>query len=218
MCRGCCTGHFFEDEQAQLKRLLLKPGQRRVFRYVAVAEPADARLLGLLLYSRSSVMNNLTDAALRRAVARKGQNQIRKADKQWDAIAPEWLQAIEGYPLADADAIVKLAGGLWFVAGPLPEGAPGTTYASKSLRDVRYAINQMEFAKHSVAVKLLAGQGLVEIPDSVEATFDWSGGQPVTIDLAFPRWTAADLPELRRLLTHPGFAAAAQAQLDRMGP
>jgi hypothetical protein len=64
---GLKTGNsaLTEDAQPRLKRLLLKPGKSRVFRYVAVAEPADARLLGLLFYTRSSVMNNLTDAKLR---------------------------------------------------------------------------------------------------------------------------------------------------------
>lgn len=200
------------------RRLTAGIGKAKLKKLAEAANPPDGALLTLLHVTSRSVMNNLTDAGLKAAVAQRGRAVKLRTAKVFAsrALTIDHLRVLEHYPPERAAEVLDVIASVAFVRGELPYGAPDTTWASESFWEVNFEARKVEFAKKSVVARLLANLGWVNLPTEVEAEFVWSGWNPVVIDLSFERWTASDIPELTRLLDNPYYGAAAQAQLEAL--
>jgi hypothetical protein len=193
--------------------------RKRAEELAGLLDPADGALFMLLYYTRQGVPDNLTDVGLHRAVAGKGHGLINRTVKDFFAdqpITPDMYNALVNYPPALTVEYLDVLCNPWFAVGPKPYGAPHgqETYASDSYFSVAYAIRQVEFARQSVVVRLLDYMGLISIPTSVDAQFEFSGAADVTIQLSPATLTADDIPALENLVNDPNYGVAAQMAIE----
>ncbi len=183
------------------------------------ADPEHGELLRLLYYSKQEVPYFITDRNLKSRVPKKGKSlRARIARNMGSKNIVSRLHLLEDYNPQDAAALVEVIAQPWYSRSKSwgDDIDPNPSWASTSLWTIYHQARLAELAKRSVLIRLLTEEGLVPLPDSVDAYFTWSGMPNITIDLRFVHWTDKDRPELERLLTNSRYSAFAQRQLDRM--
>ncbi|MDR3558567.1 MAG: hypothetical protein P4L61_03480, partial [Candidatus Pacebacteria bacterium] len=142
----------------------------------------DGALLELLFYTKENVPVEATDAGLRSDVGgAKGKGTAIKASiaNLWKnkAITANLTECLEGYPPDEAVVLVNVISTPWFNSSKKVYENTDATWASQSYQQICHDARMVELAKRSVAVKLLAEQGYVQIPTVTYAVFEWSANK-----------------------------------------
>jgi len=219
------------DSEGLKKRLVGSSSTSRIQKQAAAAmEGGDGRLLELLYYTaQSTVPAFMDDDTLRSQVGgKKGTGAaIKKAiAKFWTnkSITTNLIECLEDYPPAQAAVLVDVISATWYRSSAHVYEQTTTSWASQSYWQIYHDGREIELAKRSVVVKLLAGQGYLTLPQQTDAQFIWSQGyygytkwpdipiywDPIT-------WSASDVPGLIRLLGNTHYGAAARAELTALG-
>ena len=170
------------------RRLVGYSSSTLILKQAAAAETAaEGNLLELLFYTRQNpVPVFITDADLHNWVVRNGAA-IKLAElgfwKGANIDKTNVIEALGGFPPATAAVLVDVVSDTWYQAGNSVYERIGTSWASESLWQVYKDVRKVEFAKHSVVVKLLGQQGYITIPSVTYAEFEWSGAASVPIYL-----------------------------------
>ena len=204
------------------RRLVGYVSAAKILKQAATAEtPSDGNLLELLFYTRQApVPVFITDVGLKGRVVQNGAAIKRAEAGFWDAKdinKTNVIQALEVYPPETAVVLVDIISRPWYQAGGQVYENIDTSWASQSLWDIFYSAREIELAKRSVVVKLLANQGYITLPSVVYADFVYSGWPSIPIYLDSVTWSVADVPALQRLLSNPYYSAAANAELQNLG-
>jgi hypothetical protein len=211
-------------------RLVGNISSTRVKNGAAAAEyPDDGKLLELLFYTGQSVPAFITDADLRSRVGGiKGNGTAIKKSVEsfWKNkdITTNLIECLEGYPPETAAVLVDVISRTWYSGVAKIYENTDVSWASESLWAIYHDVREVELAKRSVVVKLLAENGYIEIPTVTYAEFIWSQGEygyakwpDIAIDLDPVTWSEADVPDLQRLLGNPYYRSFAQSLLTNMG-
>jgi len=204
------------------RRLLSYSTAAKILKQAAAAEyPANGDLLKLLFYSRqNTVAVFITDAGLKSLVGAHGGSILYAERGFWknkDINQTNVIRALEGYPPATAVVLVDVISRTWYRAGTQNYEDIDTSWASQSLWQIYCDVREVELAKRSTVVKLLAFEGYLEIPTVTYAEFDWSGWASTPIYLDTVSLSSADIPDLTRLTTNPYYGVMATKALQSLG-
>lgn len=185
--------------------------------YWMKSSPHDVGLIVQIMYlTRRGCADNSTDAHERDVVGKTGLSVIVGVHATWSnkQLTNSVIEVLENEPPDVAAALYQIIPRPYWYSGDLPDGANDTTWASDSLWNVLFCTAQAEWARRSVVVRLLAQQGRISIPGSVDAEYTWSGWPDTVIYLPQAGWSAADKPELTRLLPNPYYGVTARQVLN----
>jgi hypothetical protein len=194
----------------------------KILKQAAAAEnPADGDLLELLFYTRQNpVPVFITDADLKGMVSGNGVANVIAERAFWknkNINQTNVIRALEGYPPATAIVLVDIVCRTWYRGATQSYQNIDTSWASQSLWQVYYDMREVELAKRSTVVKLLAYEGYVNIPTETDAEFIWSGSPDVVIYLDPVGLSSADIPDLMRLSSSQYYGSMAQEALQSLG-
>lgn len=216
------------DSEGLKKRLVGGAGTTKI-RAQAALTPSDGNLLQLLYYTRQSVVPAfITDDQLRGLIGGKnGTGAAIKSSmsKFWNNqnISNNFIECLEGFPSAQAAVLVDVISATWYRGSAGVYEKTITSWASQSCWQIYHDGREVELAKRSAVVKLLANQGYLTLPTVTYAQFIWSQGYygydkwpdiPIYWDTV--SWSQADIPDLTRLLSNPYYSAAAQVELNAL--
>lgn len=180
----------------------------------------EGRLFYLLYLSRqvTGPRANLSDKALLNLTKDGGLRLVGSVRRQW-AKKPElsndyYTDVLHCYNTNTAVTFVDvIAQPYWVHPARIPELTVPTP-ASRALWQIYHDIRLVEFARRSVAVKLLNDCGVICIP-----TVTYAGMRPIYLDPV--GWSEYDVPGLRRIIddgwSDPWFCNAARAKLQSLG-
>lgn len=218
------------DSEGLKKRLVGSAGPAKIRAQAdAALTPGDGNLLQLLYYTRQSVVPAfLTDAQFRGLVGGKNGNGATiktSIARFWNNqnISNNFIECLESFPAPQAAVLVDVISATWYRGSAGIYENTVTSWASQSCWQIYHDGREVELAKRSVVVKLLANQGYLTLPTVTYAQFIWSQGYygydvwpdiPINWDIV--GWTQADIPNLTRLLNNPYYSTAAQAELNTL--
>jgi hypothetical protein len=219
--QGMIANNSAEDSEGLKKRLVgsLSTAKMKA-QGTAVGDTNEAQLLALMYYTEQSVVPAfIEDTTLRGRVGKNGAAILKAQDGFWKtATITNCIDALEAYPPETAAGLVKVIATTWYQGAAKIYEDTDTSWASESLWQIYDDIRTVELARHSLAVKLLANEGLVTLPTVTYADFAYSGWPSIPITIPPAVWTGADLADLVRLLGNPYYKLAAQKQLVNMIP
>jgi hypothetical protein len=219
-----------ENDSPAFKPPLLNIGWKKMATQANNASTApEADLLYLLYDTRQVTPPNISMQSLHARTKNNGINLIKWVQQQWnksrldeDSCGILLVNDFQDFNPSTAVCLVNI------VCEPYWQNPNHTDYrqtkvspAGQNLWWIYYNIRLVELAKRSVAVKLMADHGLIEIPTATVASFPGTAWSPTTIYLEPIQWSSADVPDLLCLLddpwTDPWFCQAASDRLHLLG-
>jgi len=204
------------------KRLVSSLNSSKLKKQVAGASDVrEGKILSLLDATvQTPVYIFITDRELVSLVKGSGKAVRQKVRQIWARKAlnnADLFQVFEDYPPEVAAQYAEMVAITWYRGVPWDYENWGPSWASESLHQVYTLAYLAELAKRSVAVRLLAEEGYIYLPDTAYTEFRYSGRPSVPINISFLRWSEADIPKLQALVGNVFYSGAAQRQLERMG-
>ncbi|KND49921.1 MAG: hypothetical protein AB197_00215 [Parcubacteria bacterium C7867-002] len=213
--------HYGESSEGLKFRLVRNISKRKVLKMAAGAsDPREGKLLQLLYATRQSPVNHfITDDRLAKLFGTAAGRITTAQTHFWKRIDQDLIDVLEEYPPEVMEILV------YVIAQPFYSGirhpdthyeSATTSWASQSLWEVYNSFRRVELARRSLVVRLMAEEGIIEIPDRVGAHFLWSGRPTRWIYFDLPRIDVSDAPGLLRLKDNPYYGELARAKMDRL--
>lgn len=215
---------YYQRSTEGLKmRLVRNLSKRKVDRMaLAATDPREGKLLRLLYQTRQSpVRVFITDDRLDSLFGSRG-GRIKAVERHfWKRIDQNLIDVLEEYPPETTEILTYIIAQPFFSGIRRPEKnyeSAWSSWASDSLRHVYFSCRKVELARRSVPVRLLASNGLADVPAVVGAQFIWSGWNTRWMWLDFPWFGPDDISELNHLTNNVYYGELAKKMIVNVTP
>lgn len=199
------------DEVVGLKKLWLNVDRKHFYTALSSTPGVHNNFIDLLYRSRQALVpNDLTATSLRTCLV-DNCRVIQDAEHSfWSRpeITSDLLASLENFPPEEAAPLVSVIAKTWYIGNGRP------TQSAEQVFAVCEAVRTVEFAKLSTLAKLLATEGRITIPSSVDVNIAGNHPRTVHVTLEPVPWTVEDVVGLTRLTHNPYYGESATVLLE----